>query len=180
MKILKSNRNKIILLILISVIIFILWQIGLEIVYTRTLTGVTNATLDIFTEDTKIEYKEKDDKYIFEVTTLFTNPDNPNGPKLKGTYPQEVSTLMQPFIIIISWQIFLFFIVKKRAAFKSLFTNLIIYLLIQVLFLILLTNYHQSKTAEYIFTMMLDSFYIIALILVIKDYMLLRFRGEIN
>jgi hypothetical protein len=155
------------------VIIFILWQIGLEIVYTRTLTGITNATLDIYTEDTKIEYKKNDGKYIFEVTTLFENPDNPNGPKLQGTYPQEVSTLMQAFVIILSWQIFLFFIVSRRTAFKSLLINLAIYLFAQVVFLILLTNYHQSKTAEYIFTMMLDSFYIIALILVIKDYMFL-------
>lgn len=180
MNILKSNRNRIILLILISVVIFIFWQTGLEVLYTKTIAGITNTTLNIFTEHTEIKVNEKEGKYIFEVSTLFEYPKNPDGPKLKGTYPQEVSTLMQPFIIILSWQIFLFFIVKRMAAFKSLIINLLIYPGIQVLFLILLTNYYQSKTAEYIFTMMLDSFYIIALILVIKDYMLLRFRGSIN
>jgi len=58
MAILSSTRNKIILLLLISVLIFAAWQAGLEIVYAKVLVGTTNFSLGIIKKDTHIEFEE--------------------------------------------------------------------------------------------------------------------------
>jgi len=172
MKLPGTNRNKIILLLLISIVIFVLWEVGLEQVYLRSITGITNAFLHLVKDETHIELIRENGEFHFEVYSLFTNPQNHDGAKLKGHFPQEIKSLMQPFVIIISWQIFLFIIFKPRNAIRSLFINIPVYLALQVFFLVTLTGYYSSLTASFIFNMMLDSFYIIALILIMKDYML--------
>jgi hypothetical protein len=79
---------------------------------------------------------------------------------------------MEPFVIVLSWQLFLFFVTNKKTAFKLLAINTGIFMAIQVLFLYFLTGYYNSEIQKFLFDMMLDNFYIIALILVIKDNML--------
>ena len=173
MAILSSTRNKIILLLVISVLIFTAWQAGLETAYTKVLVVTTNFSLDIVKNDTHIELEKKegtDGSYQFRV---FTRIDG-----RKGNYPQEPGTLLQPFVIVLSWQIFLFFVLKRKTAWQSLGVNVGIFLLIQIIFLILLTGYYSSTVQQYIFTMMLDSFYIIALTLIIKDNMLYPVFGK--
>jgi len=167
MAILSSNRNKIILLLLISVLVFAAWQAGLETAYAKVLVVTTNLSLKIVKTETHIEFEEKegtDGLYRFRVFTVIDGRE--------GNYPQEPGTLLQPFVIVLSWQIFLFFVLKRKAAWKSLGVNTGIYLLVQIIFLILLTGYYSSPVQQYIFTMMLDSFYIIALTLIIKDNMI--------
>lgn len=166
MAILKSNRNKIILLLLISAITFAGWMMGMEKVYTRALLETTNVSLSIFSEDTRIDLEETigmKDPYQFKVHTVIGGR--------KGSYPQEIGGLLQPFIIVLSWQLFLFFVLNAKTAVKSLVINIGIFLIIQSVFLILLTNYYSSETAKYIYTLLLDSFYIVALVLIIKDNM---------
>jgi len=167
MKFLSSKRNKIILLVLISLLIFIGWQYGGELIYAKFLVGTTNVSLSIVKGDSKIEYEikqENSDDYQFKVSTLIDGR--------KGSYPQEVGGLLQPFVIILSWQIFLFFVINRKPAIISLATNVGVFMLVQVIFLILLTGYYTSDTQQYIFTIMIDSFYIVALILIIKDNIL--------
>ena len=164
MKIFSSNRNKIILLLLISLLIFTGWQFGGEHLYTKLLVGTTNVSVGIFKKDTHIEYEKQkgsSELYQFKVST-------PIDGRI-GSYPQEVGGLMQPFVIILSWQIFLFFIISRKNATKALFTNIVTYMLTQIVFLILLTGYYTSDIQQFIFTIMIDCFYIVALILVIKD-----------
>ena len=176
MAILSSTRNKIILLLLISMLIFAAWQAGLEIAYAKVLVGTTNFSLGIVKKDTHIEFEEKEGTNGLYQFKVFTSIDG-----RKGHYPQETSSLMQPFIIVLSWQIFLFFVLKRKSAWRSLGVNIGIFLLVQMIFLILLTGYYTSTVQQYIFTMMLDSFYIIALILVIKDNMLYPvFRKKVD
>ncbi len=167
MAILASTRNKIILLLLISVLIFAGWQAGFETAYAKVLVGATNFSLSIIKKDTHIEYKKKEGTDGLYQFVVFTRIDG-----RKGNYPQETSSLMQAFVFVLSWQIFLFFILKIKSAWKLLAVNIGIFILVQAIFLILLTGYYNSTVQQYIFTMMLDSFYIIALILVIKDNML--------
>ncbi|MCF6170882.1 MAG: hypothetical protein L3J31_07775 [Bacteroidales bacterium] len=167
MAVLSSNRNKIILLLLISLLVFGAWQAGLETAYAKVLVATTNFSLKVVKTDTRIEFEEKegtDGLYQFRVFTVIDGRE--------GNYPQEPGTLLQPFVIVLSWQIFLFFILKRKAASKLLLANTGIYLFVQIVFLILLTGYYTSSIQQYIFTVMLDSFYIVALILVIKDNML--------
>jgi len=155
------------LLLLITFIVFTGWQAGLETVYAKLVVSTTNYTLDVIKDDTRIEYKKKSKTSKDFEFVVFTRIDG-----RKGNYPQEVGGILQPFVIILSWQIFLFFVLKRRQAFQSLGVNFAIYLFVQILFLFLLTGYYNSTVQEYFFTMMLDSFYILSLILIIKDNML--------
>ena len=143
------------------------WQYGLETAYAKTLVGATNISLGVFTNDTHIEYEKipkQENLYQFRVYTKIDGR--------KGNYPQETGGILQPFVIILSWQIFLFLALKKRDALKSMGVNIGVFFLIQIIFLMLLTGYYTSTIQQFLFDIMLDSFYIVALILVIKDNLL--------
>ena len=56
-----STPYKIILLIVLSIIVFGAWELGLERVYEKVLVSITNTTLPIIKKDTRIEL-EKNDK----------------------------------------------------------------------------------------------------------------------
>ncbi len=173
MKILSSNRNKIILLLLISIFVFIFWRSGFETVYARVLTGTTNYFLNIAKKDTHIELernKEKEGLYQFRIYTII-------GDKI-GNYPQETGSILHPFVIILSWQIFLFFVLNRRSLLKTLWINMGIFIFIQIFFLIMLTGYYNSKVQQFLYTVLIDSFYVIALVLVIKDNMLFPLFGK--
>ncbi len=167
MAILSSSRNKIILLILISLLTFMGWMAGAEGGYAKVLVGATNFSLGIIKNDTRIELEDLDGKGGLYQFRVYTRIDG-----RLGNYDQETEGLMQPFVIILSWQIFLFFVLNRKSAFQSLIVNVGMFFLVQIIFLILLTGYYDSMIQQYIYTMLLDSFYIIALILIIKDNML--------
>jgi hypothetical protein len=148
-------------------LVFAGWQAGFETVYAKLVVGTTNAVVGVVKADTHIEIEKTtqyEAGYQFKVFTRI------NG--RKASYPQEPGSLLQPFVIILSWQIFLFFVLKRKSALQSLLVNFGLFILIQVIFMILLTGYYNSDVQQYIYTMMMDSFYIIALVFVIKDYML--------
>lgn len=167
MKILQSPINKVILLILISIVVFTGWEAGIENSYLKLLVGTTNLTVGSIKEGTNIEIESTglpDEPYQFKVNTIIQGR--------KGSYPQEVGGLLQPFVIVLSWQIFLFFVLSLNSALRSLSMNFLVFLLLQVLFLVLLTGYYSSDMQKFLYEVMMDSFYVIAIILVIKDNML--------
>jgi len=161
-----SRLKKIFLLIFISMLIFGVWEYGVEKVYEKALVGVTNVTLKVVKKDTRIELEKTTsaDSFQFRVYTQVQGR--------KGNYPQETGGLMEPFVIVLSWQLFLFFVIKWKNAAKLMAINIGIFLFFQVLFLIFLTGYYNSSVQQFLFDMMLDNFYIVALILVIKDNMI--------
>ena len=161
MKRLDSKRNKVILLLLITIVMFILWQVGYEAIHARILAGGTNGWLALVGSNKSIRYEVEGNVPIFRVYELV------NG---EGTrFPQEIGPLLQPTVIVLAWQLFLFFILPWRKALRLLLINLGIFLLLQVFFLVQLTGYHTSSLHQFLYSLMVDSFYIIALILVIKD-----------
>ncbi len=170
MKFLRKTRNKILLIIGISILVFAGWESGLEIIYAKSLVGTSNVVLSVVKEQTHIELEKAKKGYQFRVYTLVGGR--------KGHYPQEIGGLLQPFVIILSWQLFLFFVLRTRTAFASLGINIGIFLLIQVYLLYLLTGYYNSDTNKLIYSSMLDSFYVFAVILVIKDNLLFRVFGK--
>lgn len=174
MKIFKSVKAKVLLVIVISVSIFAAWLGGFEIVYARVLLVPTNVMLSAIKKDTRIELvKNEHNIYQFKVRTRIEGR--------KASFPQPLGSLLQPFVIILSWQIFLLFALRFKSALKSAGVNLGIFMFIQAIFLILLTGYHTSETQKFIYIMMMDSFYIIALVLIIKDNLLYPvFRKEVN
>jgi hypothetical protein len=68
----------------------------------------------------------------------------------------------------------MFLALNKKQALQSAGVNVGLFYLLQIIFLIFLTGYHTSEFQQFVYVMMVDSFYIIALVLVIKDNMLFR------
>jgi len=172
MKLLTKTRNKYLVLLGISMLTFIIWQWAAEENYIKVLVNATNLTIGIIDKDTQISFeKEGEHKSQFMVRTRV------NGKM--GSYPQQAGGAFQPIVIILSWQLFLFFVLKLKPALKSAIVNIAIFFLLQMIFLIMLTNYYTSTIQQYIFDTMMDSFYVIALILIIKDNILYAvFRKE--
>ncbi len=165
LNVLKSTKNKIIFLFILSFLVFALWQTGLERIYQKSLVNSTNFVLKIVKKDTFIKLEEnKNQETIFKIYT-----------KIKGrraSFPQKSGGLNEPFVIILAWQLFLFFVLNTKTAVKLAIINMLIFYFIQILLLIFLTGYYSSKAQQFIFDMMTDNFYIVALILVIKDNIL--------
>lgn len=163
---LSSNIKKIIVLISISLITFVAWEFGLEHIYEKALVNITNPVIKAIKKDTHIILEESTNgkNYQFRVYTRVQGR--------MGNYPQETGSLMEPFVIILSWQLFLFFVLKSNMSFKLLLINTLSFIIIQMIFLIFLTGYYNSTIQQFLFDMMLDNFYIVALILIIKDNIL--------
>jgi len=163
MTLLASNRNKIILLVLISLVTFGGWEFGLQNMYEKALVGTTNVVLDVIKNDTHITLEKVAGKKEnqFRVYTRIQGR--------VGNYPQETGGLLMPFVIILTWQLFLFFVIKRKDALKLFGVNVAVFVSIQIMFLVFLTNYYNSQVQKFMFEMMLDNFYIVAIILVIKD-----------
>jgi hypothetical protein len=158
---LDSKRNKIILLLLITVLIFVLWQIGYEPIHSRILAGGTNGWLKLVGSDKSIKYEVKDSTPLYRIHIVKEGKEY--------TFPQEIGPLLQPTVIVLAWQLFLFFVLPWRRALRLTLINLGIFIGLQVLFLVQLTGFHTSSFQKFLYGLMVDSFYIIALILVIKD-----------
>jgi len=156
---------KILLVVVISVLIYAAWLLGLEKVYAKVLLAPTNAVLSAIKKDTKIELEKNEQNiYQFKVRTVIEGR--------KASFSQELGSLLQPVVIILSWQIFLLLAFRIKPALKAAGVNLGIFMFIQAIFLMLLTGYHTSETQKFIYKIMMDSFYIIALVLIIKDNLL--------
>lgn len=164
MALVASKVVKIFALIIISAIVYTGWLRGLETGYTRVLVAGTNAALSIVKKDTRIELEKTNNVYQFKVRTQIEGR--------KASFTQPFGSLLQPFVIVLSWQIFLLIAISFKSAIKAFVVNAGIFLMLQIIFLILLTGYHTSETQKFIYVLLMDSFYIIGLVLVIKDNML--------
>lgn len=162
MKALSSNRTKTLVIVIISIAIFALWQYGLEVVYARVLSTGTNVVLMLVKPDTKVSVeKDQQDTYLFKVQTRIDGRS--------ASFPQTFGSLLQPFVILLSWQLFLFLVISRKQALRSLAINFSIYFSLQIIFLIFLTGYYSSEILRFLYVMLMDSFYIIGIVLVIKD-----------
>jgi hypothetical protein len=157
-------RQKIIINILIVIgasgLLLILWFNGFDWVYAQLLRLGANIFL-LFSHDTHVSLKVVDDAPTFIIETLIDGK--------KGTYPQKADLILLPFIMILTWQILLFFNLPRKYAIRSALENILAFYLIQVIYVILLTAYYNSTAVKFIYDLLLDSFYIIALFLIVKD-----------
>ncbi|HNQ83378.1 MAG TPA: hypothetical protein PLW31_12235 [Bacteroidales bacterium] len=143
-----------------SAILLLLWFNGFSWLYAQMLRIGANILL-VFSGDTSISLKMVDNAPTFVVDTII------NGKK--GTYPQKADLILLPFIMILTWQILLFFNLPAKKAWRSAAENIITFFIIQLVYVLLLTGYHNSSGVKFIYDLLLDSFYIIALFLVVKD-----------
>lgn len=150
----------ILIVLLASALLLILWFNGLSWVYAQLLRFGANILL-IFSGDTSVSVKMVDDTPTFIVDTIV------NG--RKGSYPQKAELILLPFIMILTWQILLFFNLPVKQAVRSTIENIVIFFAVQLLYVVLLTGYHNSSVVKFIYDLLLDSFYIVALFLIVKD-----------
>jgi hypothetical protein len=71
--------------------------------------------------------------------------------------------------MILTWQILLFFNLPFKQASRSAVQNIVIFYIIQLIYVLLLTAYYNNSIVKFIYDLLLDSFYIIALFLIVKD-----------
>ena len=145
-----------------SLVITALWFSGMEVVYARVLVFSTNTVLGIAGSDTSISVEEEDGGHLFRVHRLIDGQ--------RANYPQKFETLLLPTVMIFAWLVFSAFYRGRKQALVSAGITIGAFLALQIIFLLLLTAYYTSGAAKYIYDVMLDSFYIIAMGIVIIDY----------
>lgn len=153
--------RKIIILFAASAIITGLWFNGMEKVYAHILVFTSNTIIGMASSHTEIKVEEIENDLAFRVSTLIDGK--------KGSYPQKAQSLLLPAVIIFSWIPLLFFRLRTKVAFHQALADFGLFLLFQVLFMILLTFYYNSALAKYLFHLMMEAFYVFAVIIVIKD-----------
>jgi hypothetical protein len=143
-----------------SGLLLALWFNGFAYLYAQLLKLGANLLL-LFSHDTHVGLKLVDDAPTFMVSTLVDGK--------KGSYPQKADLILLPFIMILTWQILLFFNLSLKHATRSAIENILIFYAIQLIYVLLLTSYYNSATVKFIYDLLIDSFYIIALFLIVKD-----------
>ncbi|MBW6460610.1 MAG: hypothetical protein K0B08_08560 [Bacteroidales bacterium] len=150
----------ILIVVVASMLLLILWFRGLDLFYAQTLKLGANIAL-LFSSDTSVAVKVVEGTPAFIVETVVGGR--------KGSYPQKANLILLPVIMILTWQILLFFNLPFRQAFRTAWQNILIFYIIQVIYVVLLSSYYNSSTVKYIYDLLMDSFYIIALFLIVKD-----------
>jgi len=164
----------ILLVIGISAVLLLLWINGLNMVYAKILSALTNVVLFV-SPSTSIGVEDRSGELYFLVETMI------NG--RKGNFPQKAGLIILPFIMMLTWQILLFINIDWRKAMRSTIENLAIFIGIQVIYLLILTGYYNNSTDKFFFHLLIDSFYIFGLFLIVKDalrYQLISFSGSEN
>lgn len=150
----------VLIVIVASGLMLILWFHGFAYLYAQLLKLGANIVL-IFSGDTHVGLKIIDNAPTFVVNTIIDGK--------KGSYPQKADLILLPFIMILTWQILLFFNLPFRTAIRSAIENILIFYIIQLIYVLLLTAYYNNAVVKFIYDLLIDSFYIIALFLVVKD-----------
>ena len=157
-------RQKKIINILIVIgasgLLLVLWFNGFAYLYAQMLKLGANILL-LFSSDTHVGLKLVENAPTFIVDTIIDGK--------KGSYPQKADLILLPFIMILTWQILLFFNLPLKQAIRSAIENILIFYAIQLIYVLFLTSYYNSPIIKFIYDLLLDSFYIIALFLIVKD-----------
>jgi len=150
----------ILIVVVSSGLLLALWFNGFDWLYAQLLRIGANILL-VFSGDTHVGLKLVDDAPTFIVETVIKGK--------KGTYPQKADLILLPFIMILTWQILLFFNLNRKQAIRSALENIIIFYIVQLIYVVLLTAYYNSSAIKFVYDLLMDSFYIIALFLIVKD-----------
>lgn len=148
------------IVVVASGLLLILWFNGFDWLYAQMLRIGANILL-IFSGDTHVGLKLVDDAPTFIIETVIKGK--------KGSYPQKADVILLPFIMILTWQILLFFNLNRKQAVRSALENIIAFYIIQLIYVLMLTAYYNSTGIKFVYDLLMDSFYIIALFLIVKD-----------
>jgi hypothetical protein len=160
----KKIVNILIVLVASSLVLY-LWFLGLNKIYGHALIFGTNLFLSPF-PNIFLEMSPDSESPVFLVNSIIEGRT--------GQYPQNGKLILLPFVMILTWQILLFFNLTSKDAIRSALENILIFYFLQVIFLILLTQFYNSAIVRFIYNLLSDSFYIFALFLILKDAIRLR------
>jgi len=165
-KILKlaNNKSKFVVLVLVTIAVFALWQGGMQVYHAKMLVGTTNIFLGITGSKNHVAYEMENEDPIFKMQIVVDGR--------KASFPQKIGALLQPTVMILAWQLFLFFVLDTKQALRLFLINSVSFFLIQVFFLLQLMGYYTSEFNKFMYEFLKSSFYVIALIFVIKDNLL--------
>ena len=150
----------VIIVLVTSAILVAIWFNGLDWLYAKILSIGANIFL-VFSSDTSISLKMEGGSPIFIVSTIIGGKH--------GSFPQKADLILLPIIMILTWQVLLFFNIERNKATRSTIENLLAFYFLQVFYLLLLTGYYSSSTVKFIYDLLIDSFYIFVLFLIVKD-----------
>ncbi len=153
--------KKIVILLICALAVTSLWFIGLEILYARLMAFASSLVMAIGGSEAHIVVEQENGEGLFRVHTIMDGN--------KASYPQRIQTLLYPTIIILGWQIFTAFMRSWRQLLRSAGLNLGVFFSIQVIFLLLLSIYHTSGTGRFFYDLLMESFYVIAVAIIIID-----------
>lgn len=140
----------------------VIWLLGAEVVYARIMAFVSNVLLSLAGSSSSIAVQKEAGEYLFRVHFMMDGQE--------GTLSQQIQTLLFPTIIVLSWQVFVTIISGWRQCLRSAQMNIGAFFAFQVLFLLLLTAYHTSDIAAFIYDILMESFYVmIAVVIIIFD-----------
>lgn len=152
--------KKMALLFAAILLVTIIWFVGLQTLYARILVFPANVALNIGGSNASMSVEKEDGHYYFIVYTQVE----------EGTarLRQQFSTILYPTIMVLAWQVFIAFALGWQKSIASARWNLGIFFLSQVLFL-LSVAFILATPGKFLYEMMLENFYIIALVIIIID-----------
>ncbi len=153
--------RKILILLGSALLVTAIWMLGAEVVYARIMTFVSNVLLSLGGSGSTIAVEQEAGEYLFRVHFMLDGQ--------QASFPQKIQTLLLPTIIILSWQLFIAFVSSWKHFLSSAKWNISLFFGFQMLFLLLLTAYYQSTLAAFIYDMLMESFYVIAVVIIIID-----------
>ncbi|MFO8148652.1 MAG: hypothetical protein R6U03_14795 [Gillisia sp.] len=153
--------KKIIIWVIASVLITLIWVNGFEKFYAHLLAFLVNTLKALSGSETYVDVTGDSGDLAFMVHT--------NIEGRKGFYPQKVQAILFPGIIVFSWFSVLIYTLPRKTAVTQSVINSGIFLFFQLVFMLLLTFYYTSTFARFLYHIFLESFYIIALFLILKD-----------
>ncbi len=138
-----------------------IWMLGAEVIYARIMAFVSNLLLSVGGSGSTITVEEEAGEYLFRVHFMLDGQ--------QASFPQRIQTLLLPTIIVLSWQVFVAIISGWRQCLRSAKWNVSLFFSFQVLFLLLLTAYYTSGFAAFVYDLLMESFYVIAVVIIIID-----------
>lgn len=154
--------KKVLILLASALLVTAIWFLGAEVIYARILAFASNVLLSLAGSSINIAVEEEAGEYLFRVYLMIDGQ--------RGSFPQMIQTLLFPTIIVLSWQLFVAMVSGWRQFLRSAKWNIGLFFAFQVLFLLILTAYHTSAVAAFVYTILMESFSVIAVVIVIIDH----------
>jgi hypothetical protein len=161
-------KKNILLTLILSLLIFILWQFGGKVVYAQILKAGMNIITANISSIKKVEITYDASEPIFRFKY--------DKPKLEKFYSTKYC---MSIIVLISWQIILLaFNQNRKLALKMALQNIGIMYLIHILFPILILSKNASPFNAMVFFILLQGINFCVLFLIIKDSIIVGFKKK--